>query len=74
MTQVGGDLDLAQEPLGAENRGELGAQDLDCDEALVLQIPSEKNGGHPAPTELALDSVPIGEGGLHTIGLLGHAL
>ena len=31
MLEPGGDLDLAEEALGAERRGEFGAQDLDRD-------------------------------------------
>ena len=34
MLQVGGDLDLAQEALGAERGGQLGAEHLDGDLAV----------------------------------------
>ncbi len=74
VTELRGDPDLAQEPLGPEYRRQLGAQNLHGDRTLVLEVPSEINGGHPAATELALDRVPIGEGGTRAIGLVGHVV
>jgi hypothetical protein len=41
----------------------------------VLEILCEKNGGHPAGSQLALDAVAVGEGGLQGVeltGLVGH--
>ena len=49
-------LDLAQEPLGAERGGELRAQHLDRDVAVVLEVVREVDGGHAAAPELALDA------------------
>ena len=63
MLQVGGGLDLGEEPLGADHGGELGAQHLDRDLAIVLEVVREVHGGHAARAELALDAVPVGEGG-----------
>ena len=37
MAELGRDLDLAQEALGAEHGGELGPQDLDRDLAAMLR-------------------------------------
>ena len=48
MAEAGGGLDLAQEALGAERGGELGAEDLDGDLAVVLEIFGEIDGGHAA--------------------------
>ena len=56
MLQVGGDPDLRQEPLGAEDGGELGAEDFDGDLAVVLQVVGEVDGGHAAAAELALEA------------------
>ena len=56
-------LDLAQEPLGAERGGELGAEDLEGD-ALCLQVVREVDRGHPPAPELALDDVAVGQRGL----------
>ena len=58
-----GDLDLPQEPSGAERGGELGPQHLDRDLAVVLEVLGEIDGGHAALAELALDAVAVGEGG-----------
>ena len=62
MLQVGGVLDLAEEALGAEDGRELGAEDLEGDLAVVLQVVGQVDGGHAAAAELALDRVPVGEG------------
>ncbi len=70
--EPGRGLDLAQEPLGAEGRRELGAQHLDGDGAVMLQVLGEVDRRHPAPTELALDRVAVGEGGLQTSEQVGQ--
>ena len=62
MLQVGGVLDLAEEALGAEDGRELGAEDLEGDLAVVLQVVGAVDGGHAAAAELALDRVAVGEG------------
>ena len=63
--------DLAQEPLGAEEGGKFRAEHLDCDQAVVLQIASEIDRGHPAATELALDTVAAGQRRLEAVQQLG---
>ncbi len=63
MGEARGDLDLPQEPLGAERCGQLGMQDLDGDSAAVLGILGEVHRRHTAPAELALDAVAAGERG-----------
>ena len=68
--------DLPHEPLGADHGGELGAEDLDGDLALVAEVLGEVHGGHAALAELALDPIAVGEGraeeveggGRHTVG------
>ena len=50
-----------QEPLGADDRGELGAQHLERDLAVVAQVVREVDGGHAARPELALDAVAVGQ-------------
>ena len=61
MLEVGGGLDLDQEPLGPDHGGELGPQDLEGDLAIVLEVLGEIDGGHAAGTQLALDAVAIGQ-------------
>ncbi|HZI21522.1 MAG TPA: hypothetical protein VFD76_03370 [Gemmatimonadales bacterium] len=74
MGQARGDLDLAQEPLGAERRGDLGPEHFERDAAAVLQVGGEVNRRHPAMSELALDPVTPGEGGLEADRQIGHAM
>ncbi len=57
MLQVGGDSYLLQEPLGAQNGGELGVQNFDGDFAVVFLIVGEVHGGCPTAPELTLDRV-----------------
>ena len=61
MLQVRRGLDLGEEPLGADDGGELRAQHLDRDLAIVLQVLGEIDGRHAAGAELALDAVAVGE-------------
>ena len=63
MAQVGCGGDLTQEALPAQSSGELRAEDLDGDLAPVLQVLGEVDHGHPSRAELALDVVPVGQGG-----------
>ena len=62
MLQVGGDLDLLEEPLRADDRGQLGAQHLERHLAAVLEILGEVDRGHATRAQLPLDAVAIGEG------------
>jgi hypothetical protein len=61
VLQVRRGLDLGQEPLGADHRGQLGTEHLDGDLAIVLQVLGEIDGRHAALTELPLDAVAVGE-------------
>jgi hypothetical protein len=72
VLQPGGDGDLAAEALGAEGGGELGAEDLEGDSAVMLQVLGEVDGGHAALPELPLDAVALGEGGLEAGHRVGH--
>jgi hypothetical protein len=66
MSELCRDLDLLQEPVGAEHGGELGLQYLDRDLTVVLEVLGEVNCGHPAARKLTLDRVAVGEGGVQT--------
>ena len=61
MLQAGCELDLAQEPLGAQRARELGVEHLEGHRAVVLEIAGEVDGGHAAAAELALDAVAVTE-------------
>ena len=56
-------LDLHQESVGAEHRGEFRLQHLDRDLAIVFQIFGEIDRSHAAGAELALDAVAARKGG-----------
>ncbi len=61
MLEVGGDLDLGEEPVAADDGTQFGVEDLDGDLAGVLQVLGEIDGGHAALAQLALEAVAVGE-------------
>ena len=63
MLQVGGGADLGEEPRAADDRGELGLEDLHGDLAVVPEVVGEEDGGHPPRADLALDAVSVRERG-----------
>jgi len=67
MVEAGGDLDLTQKPIGPEHRRQLGPQHLDRHLALVFQIVREIDRRHAAASELSLDGVAAGEGGVEAL-------
>src|SRR5207249_1827373 len=62
MLQLGSDLDLAEEPLRAQGRGQFRFEDLHGHFALVPQVLGQVHRGHPAAAELALDRVTTRKG------------
>ena len=73
VLQPGGDFDLPEEPLGAEQVCQLGPEDLQGDEAVVFEVAGEIDRGHAAAAELALDRVAIAKGVRQRGGRCGHA-
>ena len=72
MLEPGGDLDLAEEPLGAERGGELGPENLDGDFSAVPEVGGQVDHGHAALTQLALQRVAVGQRGGELGGEVGH--
>jgi lia operon protein LiaG len=72
MDEPGGDLDLAEEPVGGEGGGELGAEHLDRNLAVVLEVLRQVDRSHSTTAELALDRVAVGEGGEKPRKVIGH--
>ena len=62
VLEVGGDLDLAQEPVGPDRSGQLRPEDLDGDLAAVPEVLGEEHRGHAAFAEQPLDVVAVAEG------------
>ncbi len=61
MLQVRRGLDLAEEPLGADHRRQLGPEHLDGDPALVPDVLGQEHGRHAARANLALEAIAIRE-------------
>ena len=72
MVQVSGGHDHAMAPLGTDHRAEYGAEDLDGDLTIVLEIESEVDGGHASMTELPLDAIGTAKGRGEAFWRIGH--
>ena len=72
MLQAGGDPDLLEKSLRSERGRELGAQDLEGDGAIMPKVVREVDHGHATASELALDAIPIGQGGREEVGCVGQ--
>ena len=64
VLQLGREPDLPQEPLDPDRARHFWVDHLDRGRAVVFQVVREVHGRHPATSELALDHVMAGEGGL----------
>ncbi len=67
VVQISCNPNLLMEAFCAQRRRQLGAENLDCDLALVLEIPSEIDRSHPATAEFALDGVSVRQCGFQPI-------
>lgn len=73
MMELGGDLDFAQEAIGANRLGKLGTHHLDGDVAMMAQVFGQIDRCHTATTELALDAVTVREQGAQSIYWVRHS-
>src|SRR6185503_2134311 len=72
VLKVGGDADLTKEAVGAKGDGKLGAEDLDGDRALDLEVLGPVDRGHTALADLFLKVVTIPERGSERVEQCGH--
>jgi hypothetical protein len=72
VTQLGGNLDLAEEPFRADRSGEFGLQDLDGNQAVVLEVPGEVDRRRPPAPKLMFDRVAVDEGRLQAGKRIGQ--
>ncbi len=63
VLQVGRELDLGQEPLGADHRRELGPQHLERHPPVVADVLGQVDGRHAAGADLALEAIAVRQGG-----------
>jgi len=62
MVQPGGDLDLAQEPVGAQRLRQLGPEHLYRHLAVVSQVLGQIHRRHAPLAQLPLEAVAVGQG------------
>ena len=74
VLQVCGGLDLGEESVGPDDRGQLGFEDLHRDVPVVLLVPGEVDGGHAAFAYFPLYLVVALEGGVQTLDELTQRL
>jgi hypothetical protein len=74
VLEVGGRLDLGEEPFGTDHRRQLRLQHLERDLAVVLEVLGQVDRGHPSRTELALDAVAALQGCVQAGGGIGRGL
>jgi hypothetical protein len=65
MLQSCGEVDLPLKPLGSVRSGFVGQENLERNRAVVTEILSEVDHGHPAAPDLPEDGIAIGEGLAH---------
>ena len=61
MLKGGSGLDLGEKPLGADDGGQLGAQHLEGDVAVMTEIFGQIDRGHAALPQLTLQAIAIGQ-------------
>jgi len=62
VSEIGHRLDFPKEPLCAQGPSQLRIEHLHGDLAMMLQVLGQVDGGHPAATDLAVESITVGEG------------
>src|SRR5438270_858407 len=70
VTELCGDLDLAEKAVGAERVGQLGLEDLDRDEAVVLQVAGAIHDRHAALPQLPFYRIPAAQGSGESLALV----
>ena len=66
------DLDLAQESLGADFRGQFWSERLEGDLPVMALIPGEEDDCHPTLTELPLNGVSAAQAFLEALNEIRH--
>ncbi len=67
MVQPGNGLDLEQETILSQRGCDLGLEYLHSHFAVMLEVLREVDSGQPAPSDLTLDPVAVGESLLHAV-------
>src|SRR6185437_13481394 len=72
VLELSGDSDFAEEPVGADDRADFGAEYLDRDLPVVLEVGGEVHHRHAALADLAVELVAAGEAVLEIVEEVGH--
>ena len=74
MRELGGELDLAQEPRPADRLRKVGPHHLDRDVTIVFEIPRGIDSRHPAAAELAPNDIAAGQRAAQSSRCVVHEL
>jgi hypothetical protein len=72
VLKLGGEADLPEEPFAAQDGGEVGAEYLDRDRAVMLEVPGQPDRGHATLPDLAIEQVAVMERFAKLTGGVGH--
>ena len=72
MLEVGGGLDLGQEPLCPDHGRQLRLEDLERDLALMAEVVCEEDGGRPALADPAVDLIALFERRVQPVDHVRH--
>src|SRR5262245_63393051 len=72
MGEARGEVNLLQEPFGTERRGQLGAEDLQGDIAIMAEIVSEEYDSHATPPDFPYDPIPVAQRRFETTAKIGQ--
>src|SRR5580765_64318 len=72
MLEIGRRLDLGEEALATNDRGQLGAKHLERHAAVVAHVVGEEDCGHAALPDLSLDAIAVGKVGGYTNQRVSH--
>ena len=72
MLESGSYTDFMQEALWAECSREFRAEYLERDRSGMAKVVGEVDSRHPAATQLTLDPVAVGQGGLEVVAAIGQ--
>src|SRR5438093_7704520 len=74
MGESGGDVDLAQEAIRPQARGQVGAEHLEGDQPAVFQVLRQVDGRHAPMAELAFDAIALGKCDLEAAEQTAHTV
>jgi len=61
VLQTGTETDLPEKPLRAQDHGQFGVKNFECNRAIVLEVVGQKDASHATASQLPLKAIAVGE-------------